>query len=495
MRYRASLADEFGGRGADGGCQPESLPIPGLRLVELREGYEGSGLSAQAEQVPSATSSHESMLAPELTAAGTATKSKERTTQAEQAPSATSRYEVMVAPEQTASSEEHGTGCQILGDSNVQSHSVRDHVNDHSTEVAEVEVFASSLQPGALLVASIRVDGKDAEAFFDSGATATLIRQNLAPAELSPSAITVAGLGASRVSAVGSTEVSMGLGQLNLSASCLVVPDQSIGYDIILGEDFLLRYKVKLDLLSRCVQGTCQGGQFEVYLPLQPGSATLTVVRALPVYLINDLMAQQGQVELSKISLAAGPGISEGSGFLFEPEHDGLPALVYPECGVIDLAGGMASVLIDAAGGASHRVFVRRGTKVGTLSSIVEVEVPQASVSCMTTTVDQEHEYVSVDGGVERMISDLPLTGLEPEQVEQVREVLSRGKSAVSSGDEDIGCAGVTSHRIELHDTTPIRQKPRSFPDPVADEIERQCDELRDIGVIEYSKSAFSSPV
>ena len=43
--------------------------------------------------------------------------------------------------------------------------------------------------------------------------------------------------------------------------------------------------------------------------------------------------------------------------------------------------------------------------------------------------------------------------------------------------------------------TTPIRQRPRRFPEPVAQKIERQCEELRELDIIEYSRSPWSSPV
>ena len=46
-----------------------------------------------------------------------------------------------------------------------------------------------------------------------------------------------------------------------------------------------------------------------------------------------------------------------------------------------------------------------------------------------------------------------------------------------------------------MHDDTPIREKPRRLPDPVTEEIEAQCEELRKIGVIEFSKSSWAAPV
>lgn len=55
--------------------------------------------------------------------------------------------------------------------------------------------------------------------------------------------------------------------------------------------------------------------------------------------------------------------------------------------------------------------------------------------------------------------------------------------------------AAFREHHIELYDDTPIRQKPRRFPEPVVDEVEQQCTELKDMGIIEESHSPWSSAI
>ena len=57
------------------------------------------------------------------------------------------------------------------------------------------------------------------------------------------------------------------------------------------------------------------------------------------------------------------------------------------------------------------------------------------------------------------------------------------------------GYTTVTSHKINLSNDTPIYQRPRRFPQPVAEELERQCQELNEADIIEPSISAFSSPI
>ena len=57
----------------------------------------------------------------------------------------------------------------------------------------------------------------------------------------------------------------------------------------------------------------------------------------------------------------------------------------------------------------------------------------------------------------------------------------------LSSGDGDVGLANVTKHTTNLTNDTPIYQRPCRFPPPIADEIERQGQELNSLDIIEPS--------
>ena len=95
----------------------------------------------------------------------------------------------------------------------------------------------------------------------------------------------------------------------------------------------------------------------------------------------------------------------------------------------------------------------------------------------------------------QRIEEENPLDDLSVLQRAKVWEMLTRCRLCLSTGSKDIGQASVTAHKISLYDKTPIYQRPRRFPEPVNIEIERQCEELYDIDVIEPSSSAWSSPV
>ena len=148
--------------------------------------------------------------------------------------------------------------------------------------------------------------------------------------------------------------------------------------------------------------------------------------------------------------------------------------------GVLHFTQGAASVLIERIN-PGKPIKIKPGQLVGTVSTIVDVEINVAVESAQWTRTELE-EHVDV--------SQLP-----EEQRTIVLDLILQRSGVLSRSGDDIGCAGVTQHTIELHDTTPIRQRPRQFPEPVAQEVERQCQELKQLDIIEYSKSPWSSPV
>ena len=96
---------------------------------------------------------------------------------------------------------------------------------------------------------------------------------------------------------------------------------------------------------------------------------------------------------------------------------------------------------------------------------------------------------------MERIKGEIDLNDLDPNQRQSVQAMLQGCLDAFSQGDNDIGKASVTAHRIELYDTTPIYQRPRRFPEPIIQQLEQQCKELHLLDIIEPSNSPWSSPI
>jgi hypothetical protein len=125
---------------------------------------------------------------------------------------------------------------------------------------------------------------------------------------------------------------------------------------------------------------------------------------------------------------------------------------------------------------------IKMGTPIGSISSVLDMTENEDSVSCKAWTAAELHDGVS-------------LSHLDAAQSEQVYAMMENCLHVFSVSDSDVGHASVTQHKIKLTDDTPIYQRPRRFPGPVADEIERQCQELNSLDIIEPSISPWSAPV
>ena len=78
------------------------------------------------------------------------------------------------------------------------------------------------------------------------------------------------------------------------------------------------------------------------------------------------------------------------------------------------------------------------------------------------------------------------------ERLLQLYNSLVKYKNVFSEGTTDIGHTGVIKHRIDLYDSTPIREKWRSIPPPMFEEVRSHLNELLDSGVIRPSSSPWS---
>src|ERR1700755_3679877 len=92
----------------------------------------------------------------------------------------------------------------------------------------------------------------------------------------------------------------------------------------------------------------------------------------------------------------------------------------------------------------------------------------------------------------EFQFSDIPLND---SQKDKLINLLQKYSSVLSTGDDGVGLAHNVQHHIELTSDRPIHVPVRRFQGPLAQEIERQCCELEEGGIIRKSHSPYSAPV
>ena len=124
---------------------------------------------------------------------------------------------------------------------------------------------------------------------------------------------------------------------------------------------------------------------------------------------------------------------------------------------------------------------IRTDEIVGRISSLVEINKEL-----------EENQETEGEFTLEHLKVDKNLTA---EEVEKVKAMLRKTKNVYGKDSNDIGQLKVEPAVIELTDHTPIWQKPRCFPEPTNQEIDKQCEELEALDIISKTNSPWSSPV
>ena len=87
-----------------------------------------------------------------------------------------------------------------------------------------------------------------------------------------------------------------------------------------------------------------------------------------------------------------------------------------------------------------------------------------------------------------------PLSHLSDHERSAVHKCLEKHKAAFSWHDWDLGYCPAYQHRIKLTDETPFRERYRRIPPAMVSEVREHLQKMIDAGVIQESKSPFSSP-
>ena len=118
---------------------------------------------------------------------------------------------------------------------------------------------------------------------------------------------------------------------------------------------------------------------------------------------------------------------------------------------------------------------VKSGTLVGQLAPVV---VTAAEASASTSK-----------------LPDISSASVTTEEKAQLSKLVDEFKDIFSQSDLDLGCHSAVKHRIDLTDDRPFKQRFRRIPPHMFEEVRDHLRQLEANGVIRPSKSQFSSPV
>lgn len=347
--------------------------------------------------------------------------------------------------------------------------------------------FLSDVSSSPLLWVTMTVNKVPVLGLIDTGAThsiTTMGVKEIAGAHLSQDVRhKVFGVGeAEGLMSSGTATIQMNIGSLSLKPHKFLIMDKkSFAVPIVLGMDFLKANNCTVDAEKRLL--TWEDGQtiVDVYVDNQ-GTPEVNFVRQIPCFASSTVKISPGSSV--QVPVTWSPPITEECDetlLYFEDVSAPVSKSVEGLPGVVSSKSGSASILLKANAG--QAAYIPKGACIGILRSVVSLM--------------EDEEIQPTDGWTESTLRDAIKVGSELDDIQQnlVHDALWNLKGVLSTGDDDIGHAGVTAHRIELLNDTPIYQRPRRFPAPIAQEIERQCQELYNLGIIEPSLSSYSSPV
>ena len=387
-----------------------------------------------------------------------------------------------------------GAGGEDSVDRRVQTIEEADGPQPASAEIEEVVpavsiVLLAAAEPENRLVVQIIVSGRCCNTLIDTGATTSMVAAHW----LHENNITYVHDNFSGISGFGAGNVLHVVGQVELAITIrgvamplqrfsVVEAGRAGAIALILGEDFLQINNMTVDLGNHRLRQHTKDGAIDFYA--NEGRAPTRVVRRVACTVAEDCVVSSSEwVKVRVESLAIGNSsradCEEDGGLLYEPLSAACPVSSLPRFISLEQPAVLAMAM-------KKPVCLQRGDILGTLSTVLSPPVPELG--------GEVDVAASGDPAPAKIMHAIP-DHLTIAEKEVVVHLLEEQKDVFSFCDEDIGQLGLTRHRIELLDDTPIYQKPRRFPEPVSEEIEAQCRELHLLDIIEPSRSSWSSPV
>ena len=353
-------------------------------------------------------------------------------------------------------------------------------------ETCKKFVNCTYLSPEPLLTARITIHEEQFKALIDTGSSRNLIQKSIIDnleIPVQESNLKIRGLGGSEYKTFGRVTVPLHIYGFEINATKFeVVEDHMIRNSIILGRNFCQKNKIIIDLTNRRISRTVNSIKIDIYLDASD-NPEICIQEGVGVYAAEDVSLKKNYDEVA---------------VKLDPISENMPALKFTKfyfegnCrnkkiqgleGVLESNEVNKKVLVRVKPDEQLEGYkIRKGECLGTVCTIVEMEEDEGIIEEEWTI---EKLKQSVDIGPE----------VTEDQKSKIYKMLLKTKSALSNNDMDIGLANVTPHKILLTDKTPIWQKPRRFSEPVTAEIDRQCDQLEALDIIEDSKSLWSSPV
>ncbi|KAI3384994.1 hypothetical protein SNEBB_009810 [Seison nebaliae] len=356
-------------------------------------------------------------------------------------------------------------------------------------------------------------------ALVDSGSEVSLMSETLLdrlnvgkckPTLSSKQVSSIIGVGSSKVSSVGTYNVEFNLAGLRTSGTFVVVPDNAIPSDVLLGCDYLKANKVELDFGKEHLK--IKGNRLDFV------SCEENVRRVRHLFLVRAGF-KTGQKDERKMRTETAHDCVEGprsernivantvlsmDRVVLPPRHkaiisarvqngkEGALVLLEPENPIkfgVHIARTLMSVkkkgeiLVKLVNTSNHEIHLEKNTKLG---SAVPAEVDENLSSNLSCGITEDE----ADGKLNINES------LCSEDQGDIRRIIKYYSDAFLKKGEKLPAAKVDPVNLELIDN-PTFGNSKFYRVPVAhqDQVKKQLSEMQDSGIIEPAFSSFNSPL
>ena len=344
-------------------------------------------------------------------------------------------------------------------------------------------VNIQQLAPEKLMVIQIEINGQMVKALIDTGAQNNMIQDPVRKAANlqldSQGTISMKGLGNGTVQSLGKVISPVSIHKIEFKAAeFLVIGSEIIEYPVVLGRKFLKDNKISVNMSANILsKRNSDNSRTHFHFSEKNGAPVRVIQEGVKVYL-SQTVEVDSSPSLVPIEFKVFMHNETSDKLLFEPACKN--SKVEGASGILDGNVSNGSVLLKTKIGEEPKQKLKKGSVVGTVCTMIELDEPDSKDDAWD---------------IKDLKDKVSLENLSEDQKQLVYDALFRANTAFGKSAFDIGNAKVSPHVIELSNYTPIWIKPRHFPDPVSQEINRQCKELEANDIIEKCYSKWSAPV
>ena len=341
-------------------------------------------------------------------------------------------------------------------------------------------LFVDRQEPASAYYVPVCIQGIRVDALVDTGACVTLLSEEFFKSipninmEPSPN-LNLEGISqGSKLNVVGSVRLPIKIGNF-ISDPQEILIVKGVTQCCLLGMNFLDKFGISVNTCKRCL--TIAGSKYE---------------QELPVKVVN-LAKEHKVVSVKQVELPARcaipidvmiPDLGVNIDGCIEGKETDTPSFLIPRS-LHSIRNDVTR--IECLNITDTPLVIQKGQLLGSFNTLSVIQ------SCSVEEGGGKNEQAVPLNMPE--LFDLTDTDLTEAQKEVVYELLRRNSNVIGSNELDLGLTNTVEHRIELLDDAPVKQPYRRFPTPLQKELREEIDKLLDLGVIEPSNSAWSSPL